>query len=322
MKLPFRQGIVRYQTDIANNPIFLQKSNGGQNIDLYVSPDPTIVTFAQGSSDYLFEERKTVPQAWGPFVSGQDYWLYWDIDMFTGARTFGATQLQPIYSVAEPHHPLNDQHWFDKSKNKMFVWNTNKWFEKVRVFACKYEEGSVIVSYPTGSQASILQTVYAGYLLFDVDDKPIKQWKRDQTGEFLTTESKIITHSSKMSTIVLEAAQVVAEAAENIPAWSLVCYKGSDKIGLASYTDQIRPAAGLTYEDLYVTEIGTFYTSGYITNNNWNWTNAPSTPLFCGVSGQLTTTVPQVGSIQRVGMIVSNDTIYLDFGPHIVLDES
>ena len=322
MKLPFRQGLVRYQTDVAHNPIFIQKSNGGSNIDLYVSPDPTIVTFAHGVTDYLFEERKTIPQAWGPFVAGTDYWLYWDIDMLTGARTFGYTTLQPKYLPTAPHPAQNDQHWFDKTNNKMFVYGTGRWVEKIRVFACKYDEGAVIVPYPTGSQANITQTIYAGFLMFDVDDKPIKQWKRDQSGIFLTTESKIITHSSKMATVILEAATVVAEAQENIPAWSLICYKNIEKIGLASYNDQIRPVAGLAYEDLYTTEVGSFYTSGYITNTNWNWTSAPSTSLFCGASGQLTTTIPQVGSVQRVGMIISSDTIFLDIGPHVILDEA
>jgi hypothetical protein len=321
MKLPFRQGIVRYQTDSATNPIFLQKSNGGTNVDLYCSPDPTIVTFAHGITDYLFEECKTVPQAWGPFTSGTDYWLFWDIDILTGTRTFGSTKLAPIYSTNPPSQPVNDQHWFDTTNTKIMVW-TGKWIEKIRVFACKYDRGAVIVPYPAGTQSGILQTVYAGYLVFDVDEKPIKQWKRDQTGAFITTESKLITHSSKMSTIILEAAQVVAEADENIPNWSLICYTSQDKVGLASYIDQIHPVAGLVYEDLYDTELGSFYTSGHITNNNWNWSHAPSTPLFCGLYGQLTTDVPQLGSIQRVGMIVSPDTIYLDIGIQIILDEA
>jgi hypothetical protein len=321
MKLPFRQGIVRYQTDSSANPIFLQKSNGGANIDLYCSPDPTIITFAHGITDYLFEERKTVPQAWGPFTSGIDYWLYWDIDMLTGARTFGFTKLAPIYSPTAPQQPANDQHWFDTINTKTFIWS-GKWIEAIRVFACSYVGGSIIVPYNTGTQVGINQTIYAGYLIFDVDEKPIKQWKRDQTGSFITTESKLITHSSKMSTIILEAAQIVAEAVENIPTWSLVSYVGQDRIGLASYLDQIHPVAGLVYEDLYAGECGSFYTSGYITNNNWNWTEPPSTSLFCGLTGQLTTVIPQIGSIQRVGMIISSDTIYIDIGDQIILDEA
>ena len=45
MRINFRQGIVRHQTDGADNPVFLQKV--GTNVNLLVSPDFTIVSFIQ-----------------------------------------------------------------------------------------------------------------------------------------------------------------------------------------------------------------------------------------------------------------------------------
>ena len=69
-QLTFRQGIVRYQTDTANNPTILKKN--GAYIDLIVSPDPTVLTFAHFAVDYLFDELLSVSQAWGPFSGGTD----------------------------------------------------------------------------------------------------------------------------------------------------------------------------------------------------------------------------------------------------------
>ena len=87
MKVSFRQGILRHQTDSNNNPLFLQKN--GETVNLYVSPDPTIFTATFGMAEYLVTEPTTIISAWaGPFPMGTDYWLYWDISTTTGVRTF------------------------------------------------------------------------------------------------------------------------------------------------------------------------------------------------------------------------------------------
>ena len=88
MRLLFRQGIVQYQ-----QPDFL--SVGPSYVSLVVIDTPCIITFADGTKDYLFIEQQTVVNAWGPIYPGQDQWLYWDIDRRTGQRTFGITTLQP-----------------------------------------------------------------------------------------------------------------------------------------------------------------------------------------------------------------------------------
>ena len=86
MIVNFRQGIVSTQL----TPNFLTYVGGHVNIN--ANGDPVVITFAYGSSDYLFTEADNVPSAWtGPFSPATDYWLYWDIDSFTGIRTFGHT---------------------------------------------------------------------------------------------------------------------------------------------------------------------------------------------------------------------------------------
>lgn len=113
MKIPFRQGILRYQQDNNGNQTFLQKAAIGNAINLIANTDPTLVTIAQRKNNYLIEERKTVLNAWTNFIAGTDYWLFIDIDMVTGVRTFGSTLLEPKAGPIAPTAPTVDQHWFD-----------------------------------------------------------------------------------------------------------------------------------------------------------------------------------------------------------------
>ena len=99
MRLPFRQGIVRYSQ---SGPVqtFLQVS--GAYVNLLTDNGDVEITLAYKNSNYSYIENATVPNAWGPIDTSQTYWLYWDIDLHTAERTFGATQFEPIVSSARP----------------------------------------------------------------------------------------------------------------------------------------------------------------------------------------------------------------------------
>ena len=90
MRLSFRQGIVRYQQDTLGTPTFLNVVSG--YVSLIASNEPTVVAFAHGQKDYLYTERQTQNNAWGPFIPGNDQWLYWQVDGSSeapgGARQF------------------------------------------------------------------------------------------------------------------------------------------------------------------------------------------------------------------------------------------
>ena len=98
MRINFRQGIVSHQ---AGGFLTLNPSD---NVNLLADNAPVTVTIAQANAqtgprgvDYLHSENNTVNDAWvGPFVSGTDYWLYWDFDTRTFERTFGFTTLEPV----------------------------------------------------------------------------------------------------------------------------------------------------------------------------------------------------------------------------------
>jgi hypothetical protein len=176
VKLNFRQGIARYQTDVLATPTFLQKSAGAGNfIDLLVSPDPTVIVFAHRSANYIVEETRSVANAWGPFSGSNTVYLYWDINLVTGEISRGTTLLPPIYSGSAPSTPGSDQHWFDTNETVMRVWNGTKWVEKIRCFAAYLSSGTIIRPYALGTQAGIHEECEGGNLVLDAYNKPLRR---------------------------------------------------------------------------------------------------------------------------------------------------
>lgn len=104
MRINFRQGIVSHQ---AGGFLTLNPSD---NVNLLADNAPVTVTIAQANAqtgprgvDYLHSENNTVVDAWvGPFVTGTDYWLFWDFDTRTFERTFGFTTLEPVAQSVPP----------------------------------------------------------------------------------------------------------------------------------------------------------------------------------------------------------------------------
>lgn len=319
MKINFKQGIVRRQTDIANNPTFLQKhSLSGDFIDLVVSPDPTILNFCHGDTNYIIEENKTVLNAWGPVQpTGQTQWLYWDISLLDGALTRSHTLLPLLITSSEPLTPQIDQHWFDLTAKQWKVWNGSKWLVKIRCFAAEYNSTATILPYPVGSQVGLNNVeTSAGNIIYGKNNKPLRQ----VDGTFLTTEDSLIVGRNSSSPVSFEAQIVHAQATEYIPEFYLVSFSGPDKIALASHTNITRQVNGIVHEDLHLNEVGRVITHGRIRNELWSWPTASiSKPLFCGPSGQVTLTPPPMGVSQQIGIVQDVDTIYVDLMTPIIL---
>jgi len=316
MKLPFRQGIVRYQTDINDTPTFLQLTGSG--VTLNVSPDPTVVTFSHGSTNYLYEENQTVPNAWAAPFDPVDQWLYWDLDIITGVRTFGITKISPVDGVNQPA-PAIDRHWFDLQSKKMMVFTGARYVEKLRVFAAKLDDGGVLIPYNIGSQSGLNETVNAGLILYDDEQQPVKKFDRFGRGNFLTTESPLSAQFSRIVNYKLEYEIKEAVANEFIPIHYCVSYFDYSVIRLSKNTIAEFPCIGIASEDMHIGEARSFITSGHIKDDSWNWTDPVGTKLFVGQTGEITTTIPQVFSIQEIGTIVAPNTIYIDIKPLIKL---
>ena len=113
MRLTFRQGIVRHQIDSFGTQTFLDVT--GSNVSFSATNEPTILTFAHGQKDYLYTERLSQPDAWGPFAPFTDYWLYWQLNPVTGEREFGFTDIEPVVSANPPVSPGTGQMWFNST---------------------------------------------------------------------------------------------------------------------------------------------------------------------------------------------------------------
>lgn len=324
MKVHFRQGIARYQSDIRANPTFLQRR--GSVIDLVVSPDPTIIVFAHKNATYIIEEVRSVAGAWGPFTGSVTRYLYWDIDVRTGALTRGDTSVLPVTSGIAPVNPPVDQHWFDLQTTTMKVWNGRKWIECIRVFAATLSSAAILGAPPgfpsssnswLGSQAGIVGDFEAGSLVFDGLNQPLRRFD----GSFLTSTSELTVASVGARRVRFETELISLLAAENIAKFSLVQVQQGRRAILARSTDIMSRVAGLAIEDMDVGETSTIVTSGIVRNDQWSW--APSTvnrPLFCGPTGEIVLTPATQGVHQQIGYVYDSDAIFVQIFPAIMLD--
>lgn len=318
MKLNFRQGIARHQSDVNGNPTFLQRSGANsQYVDLIVSPIATTLVFAHKTGTYLVEELKTVSQAWGP-ISSQTTYLYWDINLLSGALTRSITLLPPIYSSSAPVSPAADQHWFDTVDEVFRVWNGNKWIEKIRIFAGYVSSGAIIHAYPVGSQAGLTGNFDAGNIVLDSFGMPLRQ----NNGTFVTTSSQLNVINLGSVSAQFESILMNGMAAEEIPKFSVVQLHAGKRIVLARSTDYTTRISGVITEDLYEGELARVISSGVIRNQNWTWPTAfINRPLFCGATGEISTTAPITGVVQQLGFVYDVDSIFVDIKQPVVLDD-
>lgn len=326
MKVNFRQGIARYQTDVGANPTFLQRSTGdGTSIDLVVSPDPTIIVFAHKNANYVFEEVKTVRSAWGPFVGTQTHYLYWDVDLLTAQLTRGSTTLPPIIAGIAPPAPVADQHWFDTQATVMKVWNGSKWVEKIRVFAATYSSSAIIKAPPgfpssanswLGTQVGITGDFEVGNIVLDSFFKPLRQ----SDGSFVTSTTNMSVTSIGTRRVRFETDLISLMANEYIPAFSLVQVQTGRRAILARSTSRMSRVVGLALEDMYAGETSTIVAGGLVRNEQWSWpASSVNRPVFCGPTGEVTLTPAQQGVHQQVGYVYDTDAIYIQVQPAIML---
>src|SRR5271166_3948864 len=317
MQISFRQGIVQERM-AGNNPAFLALGSPGVNI--IASPSqPTIIDFAQGQSDYLFQEAANITNAWlipgGITVSTYAY-LYWDIALLTGIRTFNSTAYLPVVSANPPTQSTTngitytslhaDQHWFDSINFLMKVWNGSVWNVYVRCFAGSIRGGTLIQN-TTGTQVGLSNTqVNAGYLLYDEDNDPIKKYAPFNLGEFLTTTSPLASQFSKIENYSLEAAIQTANVSSNIAQFKCICYTGTDNIGTASSNNITQPAIGVVTIPTYAGSVASYIVGGFITDPlgrfNTSYTFTPNQYVFVDATGSLTPNPPNNGSLQRMGI--------------------
>jgi hypothetical protein len=315
MLVGFRQGLVRAPAN------FL--SRNGNAVSLQVPPNDTvIVTIADGVSDYLISEKQSITNAWaGPFNTNVNYWLYWDIHLTTGVRTFGYTVRNPAEGPNPPTSPQNDQHWFDTTANQMKVFNTtaNRWIRVIRIFAAGYLGGAVfealgpVANVFTGTQIGNNTSINAGALLFDNFNGALK--KKD--GTYFTTEDYAVTGVASSSQVKMGSIQLRAEADAYIPPLTVVRFTDFNKILPASNFLIDKVVYGMIEFEANMGDVVNVSLEGVISSGNWDWSAAGvNTPLYVDGYGVLTTIasippIPVAAVIDKYSILLRPSSLFL-----------
>ena len=337
MKLPFRQGIVKYTSTNDKIPTFLYNNRLDTYVTLIANTNNVLITFAHNDVDYLFEEKTSIDNAWGPFATNIKYWLYWDIDVKTGKRTFGSTTNEPLVSENIPENPSDDQHWFNLkdnhiitydnetntnhykkiSKNAMYVWENEQWTQRIRVFAGTYRNGDISIN-SLSSQVGLYEQCNAGYILYDDTDTPTQQARLDGTYKFLTTESHFYKSKSATTTVSLDPIVHYGKASSALSKFDFVALEGNDSfIKASSAANALLPAIGILETNIPVDNNCVAVTNTNIENPAWNFTDDPATPVYLTPTG-ISTIPPTAGLIQQVGYVVNHNTIFVDISNPVI----
>ena len=328
MKLSFRQGIIRKETN-ASPALLTWHSMAHDSVDLNVGLgntfSPISVAFGHYGSNYVVDETKDVDNAWIGFPTGVNVYLYWDIDLATGALSRGWTTIPWVQNSVEPINPVNNLHWWDNTNTRMRVYrkptpaSTGVWQDKVRVFVGWIQNGSTLHTYPLGSQVGITGKFDGGNLILGANNVPLKQ----QNGTFVTTATDLIIQQTTGQNVQFDAALVFAEAAEEIPAFTCVAFRPYKMINLAGVYEENsviveRFANGISVQSLAQEEVGQIVSNGVIRNDQWMWEPEQiGRPLFCGPLGEVQLTPPLAGFVQQIGTVFDTDAIYLNIFPPV-----
>lgn len=269
MNLNFRHGIIRSNV----NTFQLTLSN---TVNIITSTTPLEVNITNGTNNYYHVEAENVLSAW-TITPGTPSWLYIDLNAVTAQRTFGSSLLNQTVSATAPVSPppVNNQHWFDTSTNKMKVYESlnGVWLEVIRIFVAYYN-GSTVTRYSSDkiSQINVSTSNKAGRILYDANGVAL----RKSDGSFITSETDFYTYGGVANTVRMESDITLAKAAETIPAFSVVAIKGYGDgtyplIELADYTDVNETIIAICTENLAVGDITSLTTRGVIITDTWDW---------------------------------------------------
>lgn len=324
MQIDFRQGIISVKLDITASQSFLvlnENLAGIKTISMLATDVPILLAFAYKSDgNFFIDIRKDLVSAWGPFTDPMiNNWIYWDINVATGALTYGSTSLYPLYQGIAPSNPSNDQHWFDTSTIVMKVWNGIYWTEHIRLFAGKVDHLTGIQYFPLGSQAGIIEPTDVGYILFDDANLPV----RKSNNIFFTTDTNsMLGFSNSITSVKFDQNVMIMQASEPIPAMSLVSICGPNKIRLADSSFSNRQAIGLAEVDVAPGSISEVVFSGLVTCADWSAVTEPSSvsfddalsgwELWLTTQGKFSRYRPNLQNAQRIGTIINKNSIYLN----------
>lgn len=310
---PCRQCIINSQRGSID---FVQKSS--TSVSINVKKQPILAVFSHGTANYLIKINQNSINNWTNLPA--NCWLFWDIDLLSAKLSSGYTTISPDVGDEFPISPETDQHFFNITYNKMFIWVGNKWIETVRLFVGQISN-SILNPQANVSQINSNISVNCGEIIFDHKDTPIRRFHDDGSFEFITTETFYNFQHINLSNHLMGSVQLKGISQEDLTEFTCIRWDEYNHLVPANYTDEF-PAIGIVQKNSSTDEITQIYTHGYIKNINWQWYNPVYTSLFVGLDGEITTNIPNEYSIQKIGYIVSPNKIFLDIGNQIFINPS
>jgi hypothetical protein len=202
--------------------------------------------------------------------------------------------------------------WWDTVNNCYFVYDGERWVEAKRVLAGTLRSGGILSPVGFISQVGLNTAADAGFILTDSFGNVF----RDNQGNLLTTDTPL-TSADTGSLVKLDGAQILVQANENIPKFSLIYLIGG-RAALASGIppDNIAKApVAICTTDAYQNDVITITPAGKtVSFDQWSWDISTwGKTVYCGPHGEVTLTRPESPKNVRVGTIISAQSVLLNF---------
>lgn len=288
MLIMFRQGIINYPRS-GNTQRFLTRV--GNNINLVVDNDDVLTyTIAHRDSNYFLTETVPVTNAWTHIPANEKRWLYIDINLESGVRTFGNTNVQPISSLNEPPHEQGLM-WYDTTRFTHYVSELGQWREVLRIIIAVCDNQQFLPynintnGMYAGTQIGDVGNIAAdaGRIIFDESGSPIHR----VTGELFTSSTKSFTTTSLVNPLSLETTILEAMAQQSVDRFQVVKFTNFGEVLPAKFNDIQTTVIGITTEAATVGTVVAIQAQGIITNPDWAWSKV-GVPLWVDDTGRLT----------------------------------
>lgn len=296
MIINFRQGIV-----LAKGP-WLFKTGSTVGISSGV-----LFTLSEEDTNYLWTEPGTA-SAWT--VTDQKTWLYLEIDKDNANRTFGSTTINPFIYTA-PSNPTIGQMYYDVNEYRFKEWSGQYWIDVLRVFVGYVDSGN-ITKQSIGTQVNVYESADADYIVIGTNGLPVKRY--DDTSFTFYNKTTIRNFKREQTDTLMYArvCNVNGVATGNISSYKCVGWSDYNKL---SYADpKTIPAIGFALINAESGDILSFHYDGFIQSDSWQFNDLPNTSIYLADGGEISTGIDATSSIQRLGYIVSPNTLYIDIG--------
>lgn len=306
MYIQFDQGVITCPSN------FLKRMNNGIGIDTNAQHIMGVISTGDQYVLMLEPISNQVLIAWTDITDAAlSYWLFWDINIATGQRTYVSTNIEPIKAYQAPQAPIVGQMWFDTNARVYKEWNGSAWVRKLRLQAGIVRPGFAITQTAVGPYLDNPRVVDAGFILFDRELKAIRQGSK-----FVTTNDPLITDVSTIHGFKLDQGVTFVQAGENLSKFTVVKLDTHGAAVAADPSDLADGIVGITTNDAMSGEAVNLALDGLLSNPEWMFNVTElSRYVYMTAGGQLIFPDAYRGEehVAIIGRVYSSNTIKLDF---------